>query len=308
MKSDTLRLQTSKSEREAKRNKIVSFIVLLVICVFWLFPFIYVFGMSFRTVEDMALYPTSIFPHAGGWTLENYASFFRVGEDGELDVLINALINSTVTAILHVVISLVITVLAAYSFVFLRYKGRNFIYTLIIASLAVPSVIGLAPMFSMYISIGKGLNIFDHLIYFYIWLIFPGIAGAFNLMIMVNCFKAIPKDIVESSRSDGASEFAIFRRVILPLARSSMLVCVLFSFNGNWNNLMFPQLVVAMQSDQQAHTTITVALMSWIQNTDIEFRGIAMATCVVSVVPMIIVYVFTQSKMIDGLASTGMKG
>ena len=191
---------------------------------------------------------------------------------------------------------------------FLRYKGLNFIYTLIFASLAVTSVIGLAPMFSMYISIGKGLNIFDHLIYFYIWLIFPGIAGAFNLMIMVNCFKAIPKDIVESSRSDGASEFAIFRRVILPLARSSMLVCVLFSFNGNWNNFMFPQLVVAMQSDQQAHTTITVALMSWIQNTDIEFRGIAMATCVVSVVPMIIVYVFTQSKMIDGLASTGMKG
>ena len=87
-----------------------------------------------------------------------------------------------------------------------------------------------------------------------------------------------------------------------------MLVCALFSFNGSWNNLMFPQLVVAMQSNPSLYSTVTVSLMDWISNTDITFRGLAMSTCVVSLIPLLIMYIVTQNKMIDGLASTGVKG
>lgn len=307
MKENLQRSQQSISRGKGVRHKVIAFCMLFILCMVWLFPFIYVLGMSFRTVNDMALYPTSVFPHSDGWTLENYAVFFKV-TNGKLDVLLNAMINSIATTTVNVIINLVITVFAAYSYVFMRFKGRVFIYTLIIAVMAVPSVIGFAPLFSMYISIGKQFDILNSLPYYYVWIIFPGIAGAFNLMIMVNCFKNMPKDIVESARSDGASEFSIFRRVILPLARSSMLVCALFAFNGSWNNFMFPQLVTATQSDPQLHTTVTVALMGWIQNADISFRGTAMATCVVSLIPLAVMYVLTQNKMIDGLASTGIKG
>ena len=307
MKRNSQHSPTLKSEREARKHKIISFVILFAICVVWIFPFIYVFGMSFRTVNDMALYPSSIFPHKDGWTLDNYSVFFKM-TDGKMDTLINSMLNSVVTTGLHVIISLIITVFAAYSYVFMQYKGRAFIYTVIIAAMAIPGVIGFAPMFSMYVSIGKAGNILDSLPYFYAWLIFPGVAGSFNLMIMVNCFKLIPKDVIESARSDGASEFTVFRRVVLPLARSSMLVCALFSFNGSWNNLMFPQLVVATQSNPSLHSTVTVSLMGWISNTDITFRGLAMSTCVVSLIPLLIMYIVTQDKMIDGLASTGVKG
>lgn len=297
----------SKSERESRRNKTMAFIVLLAVCVLWLFPFVYVFGMSLRTTEDLVLYPNSIFPHPGGWTLDHYTHFFKT-TDGKMDTLMSALVNSTITTLIHVLVSMVITVFAAYSFVFMRYKGRAFIYALIIFVMPIPSVIGFAPMYSMYISIGKQSGILDSLWYFYSWIIFPGVAGAFNLMIMHNCFKSIPKEIVESARSDGASEMEIFRRVVLPLARSSILVCALFSFNGCWNNLVFPQLVVAAQSDVQMHSTITVALMGWIKNESVEFHGKAMASCVMSILPLMLMYFFTQSKMIDGLSSTGVKG
>ena len=297
----------SKSERESRRNKTMAFIVLLVVCVLWLFPFVYVFGMSLRTTEDLVLYPNSIFPHPGGWTLDHYTNFFKP-TDGKIDTLMSALVNSTITTLIHVLVSMVITVFAAYSFVFMRYKGRAFIYALIIFVMPIPSVIGFAPMYSMYISIGKQSGILDSLWYFYSWIIFPGVAGAFNLMIMHNCFKSMPKEIVESARSDGASEMEIFRRVVLPLARSSILVCALFSFNGCWNNLVFPQLVVAAQSDVQMHSTITVALMGWIKNESVEFHGKAMASCVMSILPLMLMYFFTQSKMIDGLSSTGVKG
>lgn len=307
MKKNSQHSVTLKSEKEMRKHKIISFVILFIVCAIWLFPFIYVLGMSFRTVNDMVLYPSSIFPHKDGWTLDNYSVFFKI-TDGKMDMLINAMINSVITTALNVIISLIITVFAAYSFVFMRYKGKMFIYTLIIATMAVPTVIGFAPMFSMYVSIGKQSNILDNILYFYSWLIFPGVAGSFNLMIMVNCFRMIPKDVIESARSDGASELTVFRRVVIPVAKSSMLVCALFSFNGSWNNFIFPQLVVAMQSDSLSHSTVTVSLMGWITNNDISFRGIAMATCVVSLVPLVIMYIVTQNKMIDGLASTGVKG
>ena len=304
------RLQSSKlskSERENRRNRIKSFAILLVVCVLWLFPFVYVFGMSLRTTEDLVLHPNSVFPHSGGWTVSHYVDFFKK-TDGKIDTLMSALLNSTVTTVIHVIVSMIITVFAAYSFVFMRYKGRVFIYALIIFIMPIPSVIGFAPMYSMYISIGKQSGLLDNLWYFYSWIIFPGVAGAFNLMIMYNCFRSIPKEIVESARSDGAGELEIFRRVVLPLAKSSILVCALFSFNGCWNNLVFPQLVVAAQSDVQMHNTITVALMGWIKNESVEFHGKAMASCVMSILPLMVMYFFTQSKMIDGLSSTGVKG
>lgn len=298
----------SKSERENRRNRIKSFVILFVVCVIWLFPFVYVFGMSLRTTDDLVLYPNSIFPHSGGWTLEHYKDFFLLHDGGNLDTLMSALVNSTITTVIHVIISMFITVFAAYSFVFMHYKGRVFIYALIIFVMPIPSVIGMAPLYSMYVSIGKQINMLDNLWYFYSWIIFPGIAGAFNLMIMHNCFRSIPKSIVESARSDGAGEFEIFRRVVFPLAKSSILVCALFSFNGCWNNLVFPQLVVAAQSDQQMHNTITVSLMGWIKNEDVQFRGKAMASCVMSILPLMLMYFFTQNRMIDGLSSTGVKG
>lgn len=214
----------SKSERESRRNKIKAFVILLVVCVVWLFPFVYVFGMSLRTTEDLVLYPNSIFPHSGGWTFDHYVDFFRLHDGGKVDSLMSALINSTITTVIHVIVSMLITVFAAYSFVFMRYKGRAFIYALIIFVMPIPSVIGFAPLYSMYISIGKQSGILDNLWYFYSWIIFPGVAGAFNLMIMYNCFRSMPKSIVESARSDGAGELEIFRRVVLPLAKSSILV------------------------------------------------------------------------------------
>ena len=158
MKENLQRSQQSISRGKGVRHKVIAFFMLLILCAIWLFPFIYVFGMSFRTVNDMALYPTSVFPHSDGWTLENYAVFFKA-TNGKLDVLLNAMINSIATTTVNVVINLIITVLAAYSYVFMRYKGRVLIYTLIISVMAVPSVIGFAPLFSKYVSIGKQFDI-----------------------------------------------------------------------------------------------------------------------------------------------------
>lgn len=304
MKKNSHQFVLSKSEIESRKNKTISFLVLFVICFVWLVPFLVMVGTSLKTTEDIILNPIHLFPSKGEWTLQHYSGFIKTN-NGTLDNLPLWMINSTVTTLLHVLINIVITTIAAYAFVFLKFKGKKFIVTLIVASLTIPAVISFTPMYSMYVSLGQKFSISDNIFYVFSWLVLPGVAGAFNLIIIKNFFESIPIDVIESARSDGAKELTIFRRVVLPLARSSILVCGLFSFTGCWNNLLFPQLILS--SKDSTFQTITVALIGYTSNQSIEFKGLAMATCVFSLLPILIVFLITQNKMIDGLASTGVK-
>ena len=304
MKKNSHQFVLSKSEIESRKNKTISFLVLFLVCFVWLVPFLVMIGTSLKTTEDIILNPINLFPSKGEWTLEHYSGFVKTN-NGALDNLPLWMINSTVTTLLHVLINIVITTIAAYAFVFLKFKGKKIIVTIIVASLTIPAVISFTPMYSIYVSLGQKLSLSDNIFYVFSWLVLPGVAGAFNLIIIKNFFESIPIDVIESARSDGAKELTIFRRVVLPLARSSILVCGLFSFTGCWNNLLFPQLILA--SKDSTFQTITVALIGYTSNQSIEFKGLAMATCVFSLLPILIVFLITQNKMIDGLASTGVK-
>jgi multiple sugar transport system permease protein len=123
---------------------------------------------------------------------------------------------------------------------------------------------------------------------------------------MRNFFKSIPKEIVESARSDGASNMTIFKRIVCPLAKSTIMLIVLFSFTGSWNSLTWPQLLLS--GGLSYWKTITVALTGYAGGNAWSKTGVAMATSVFALMPIIIIFIITQDKMIDGLASTGVKG
>ncbi|MFR6641081.1 MAG: ABC transporter permease subunit [Christensenellales bacterium] len=95
-------------------------------------------------------------------------------------------------------------------------------------------------------------------IYIYIWIVVPGITGIFNMLLMRNFFESIPKEIVDSAKSDGASNMKIFRRIVCPLAKSTIMLVVLFTFTGSWNNLVWPQLLLS--GEISYWNTVTVAL------------------------------------------------
>lgn len=304
MKSATKKLPLSKSEREARKKKIVSFCILLLISLVWVFPLIYMLGLSFKTTNEIILYPTNIFPTWGNWTIEHYQGFFQM-KDGHIDNLPMWMINSAVITFISVGLGGLLTVFAAYSFVFLRWKGKIFIYAMIIASMSIPGVIGYVPQYSMYCAMAKSLNLSTSFVFAYAWIIGPGLAGAFNLLLTVNAYKAIPNEIVESARSDGSSEFEIFWHITTPLIKSTIIVCALFAFAGSWNNLMWPQLILS--GFDSIRKTITVQLTGYINNQDLGYKGLAMATCVFSIIPTFLVYIFAQNRIIEGLATTGVK-
>lgn len=117
-------------------------------------------------------------------------------------------------------------------------------------------------------------------------------------------FLGIPKELVEAAKIDGLGNFGIFTRIVLPLSKSALLVAGLFSFMGSWNDYLWPQIV--LMSADTAHLTLPVGL-SKISGTYNYDYGLTMAAAIISIIPVIIVYAFTQDKIIEGVSRTGIK-
>jgi multiple sugar transport system permease protein len=264
-------------------------------------------GASFKDSYDLQFNMASFFPSAGHRTTEWYSNLL-VGSRGEsVNNLLLWMVNSIVIAIIQVGLTLMVDLLGAYSFVYLKFKGRQTLYAMIIFSLAIPGVIGTASTYSIYASISNlADNLSSNIAYNFAWLILPSIANVSNLFLMKTFFDSVPRDLVESAKMDGASDFLIFRKVVMPLAKSTILLCGLFAFAGSWNNYMWPKIILTGKPASQY--TITLGLeRATSTGTTWEQKGSAMASSVFAMLPIFIVYLFAQNKMIDGIASTGIK-
>lgn len=299
----------TKSQRTARNEKIVSFIVMAIAAFLFVFPLIYMLGTSFKSDMDLNMHPEKIFPSPGQWTIKHYAGFF-INSEGQLDNMPKWMFNSLWSTAATVGMTVLMDLVVAYVVVFLRWKGKKVFMKALFVWMAMPAVIGTAPGLVIFQTVKSALGVSSFpatyaLVYF--WLTVPGIVGVFNVILMYNFFRTIPVDIIESAKSDGASHFTIFFKIVCPLAKSTMLVIVLFTFAASWNNLQGPQLLMA--GEDVAIRTITVALAeSYGGSSAWGAKGASMATAVFSLIPVLIVFLITQNKMIEGLASTGVKG
>ena len=299
----------TKSEIVAKREKTISFIILFIVSVIWAIPLLYMLGTSFKSDYDLQVHPERFFPSAPSeWTLKHYTGFFV--RNGSIDKMPIWILNSLWSSVFNVFLVVAIDLITAYAFVFLKFKSKKYLIGMLLLWMAVPSVIGNAPAFALYSQIRNSLKLNENptLLYFYIymWILVPSGAGVFNMLLMRSYFMSIPKEIIESAKSDGATNMQIFRRIVCPLAKSTTLLIVLFVFKGSWNNLVFPQLLLT--GENEFWKTITVALTAYTGGSGWDATGVAMATSVFATIPILIVFCITQNKMIDGLATTGVKG
>lgn len=298
----------SKSKRTIFKEKLVSFIILLIVSIIWIIPVIYMIGVSFKTPEDFIGHPELLFPsNWNAWTIEHYSGFLI--RDGKIDAMPIWMLNSLWSTFANVFISLIFDLVVAYAFVFLNFKGKKILINFLVLWMTVPGVLGTASSYAIYANFRELLNIQSEAgsyLYIYFWLIVPGSTGIFNLLLMRNLFASIPIDIIDSARSDGASNRTIFFKIVMPLAKSTIMLIVLFGFTGAWNNLAWPQLLLSGQS--KFFNTVTVALTGYTGSDSAwSATSVAMATSVFSLIPIMIVFICTQNKMIDGVASTGVK-
>ena len=202
--------------------------------------------------------------------------------------------NSFFIAIIAVAVTVFINLLAGYTFAKLRFPGRNLLFFLIIAMLTVPTQVLMIPQFRIVVDMGLLNSPWG--------VIIPRLAEAFGLFLSRQFFSALPDELIEAARIDGASEFRIFSRVILPLAKPLIAVLVIFTFQYRWNEFVFPLLVLR---DFNSLTVPVGVLFARGQN--VTDYNLLMSSTLLSIVPMLIIFLLFQRYFVEGMARSGLK-
>ena len=272
------------------------FVFLFVFCAVWLSPLIIGVLGSFTSEFSFTYEPGQLFPESG-FTFENYLKLFnKTDVDGTRIPVERWVLNSFIVATSSTLLYLLISGFAAYAFVFLNFKFRDALFTIIIFTMVIPGIATTAAQYS-YVA---HLNISRSLLA----LILPGLGGVSGLFLIRQFYLSIPKDLIESARMDGAKNITIFFKIVFPLAKTVFLVQGLFCFMGSWNDLFWPQIVLGPSKELW---TLPVGIASISNTTRGDTIGLSLASAIFSAIPIFILYLFTQNKIIEGVANTGVK-
>jgi alpha-1,4-digalacturonate transport system permease protein len=203
-------------------------------------------------------------------------------------------INSFAIALIAVVITVFINLLAGYTFAKYDFPGRNVIFLLLLSTLMIPIQVYIVPEYLIVAQLGW--------VNTYWGVIFPRAAEAFGIFLVRQFMMSIPDELIEAARIDGASEFTIFRKVVLPLSGPVIAVLIIFTFMWRWNDFAWP--IVVLQ-DQEAYTVpLGLNLMQGAYYTEWTYL---MAMTLVSILPMLLIFIFFQRYFVQGIARTGLK-
>lgn len=285
-------------------GKIIAFVVLLAISLLFLLPLIYgVFG-SVRTYNDLSGNASSIFPTSfSAFTWDGYRELFSRTKyvstnANEYFPIWNWLFNSLIVALGGTLLYLIIAAFAAYAFVFLDFKYSNKIFYFLIGTMVIPGIVSTAPQLINMNMLGFYKSL--------VGLIAPSLGGVYGVYLIRQFFIGIPKDLIENASMDGASNLSIFFKVVLPLGKSALFVQGLFGFMGAWNDVQWAQLIIG--GAPRTTWTLAYGLKVISDNAEsAESMTLAFASAVIAMIPIFIVYLVAQSKIIEGVANTGIK-
>jgi multiple sugar transport system permease protein len=260
---------------------------LLVLALLSLSPLLWMLSVSFMPAGGASRFPPPLLPSAP--TLDNYRALFeRIGMG---DYFLNSVLVSGATTLL----SLAINAMAGYAFAKLRFVGRERLFKVLLAALVIPSQVAMLPLFLMLKQIG--------LVNSYAGVIVPGLASIFGIFLVRQYARSIPDELIEAARIDGAGEWRIFVSVVMPMLKPVLVTLAIFTFMGTWNDFMWPLIVL---TDQSNHT-LPVALAS-LSREHIQDVEMMMAGAVITVLPVLLLFLMLQRYYIQGLLLGSVKG
>jgi len=256
-----------------------------------LMPFLWMLSVSFRIPAEQ--FSRNIIPNP--FTLQNYVDLFKDLPD---KAFIYLTYNSFKISILSVVGQIFTCAMAAFIFAAVKFRGRNLLFALLLATMMIPPQVSLIPNFIIF----KYL----HLIGSQWPLILPAFwGGAFGTFLLRQYFLTIPRDLMEAARMDGASLFDIFWRIYLPLSKPAVAALSIFVFKDVWNDLLHP--LVYLPTDMHK-TTLTVGLAFFQQQLQMGGKfTVLMAGAFLSILPLLIIFFIAQRQFIEGVALTGLR-
>jgi len=270
---------------------VIAYIVLILGALTMLIPFVWMVSVSLRLPADQ--FSRNIIPSPA--TFQNYLDLFKDLPD---QAFLYLTYNSFKISILTVIGQVLTCAMAAFVFAIVKFKGRDFLFALLIATLMIPSQVSLIPNFIIFKYLGW--------IGTQLPLIVPAFwGGAFGTFLLRQYFLTIPRDLVDAARMDGASLFEIFWRIYMPLSKPAVAALSIFVFKDAWNDLLRP--LVYLPTNMQK-TTLTVGLAFFQQQLQMGGKfTVLMAGAFLSIVPLLIIFFIAQRQFIEGIALSGVK-
>ncbi|MEX1169772.1 MAG: carbohydrate ABC transporter permease [Chloroflexota bacterium] len=252
-----------------------------------IFPFLWMLSTSFQSDGALLVPPPRLIPSP--IETGNYAKI------AEAFPLWRFLLNSVVVAVVSTVLQVATSAMAAYAFARLRFRGRDALFLLYIATLMIPLQVTIMPLFVEM----RYLGFIDS----YPGLVLPSIASAFGTFLLRQAFLGLPRELEEAAFMDGAGHVTVFRRIVLPLAMPALATFAIFAFMASWNSFLWPLIIV----NSPDLMTLPVGLSN-LQGRYATSWNLLMAGSTVAVLPILIVYAVGQKYVIRGVTLTGLKG
>ncbi len=280
----------AKALRRSKRGRLFTLRVVLaiVITLIMFFPIYWMLVTAFSTRED--LYAPGLHLVPQHFTLDNFATPFARFPVWQWFK------NSAIITLLTTVITVVVNLLAGYAFAKVPFRGRNALFLILLSTMMIPVQAIMVPQFTLSIGLGLFGNIWS--------VILPESAAVFGIFLARQFFLAIPDELIEAARVDGAGQFKTFFAIVLPLCKPLVAVLVLLSFMNEWNALSWP--LIALFSNE-ALFTLPLGIVTDLKSQYTSDYGAIMAITLLAITPMVVLFLSFQRYFVQGLARTGIK-
>jgi multiple sugar transport system permease protein len=288
----TLQQSVLAQSRKRRPKRVLTqtgaYIILIIGLLVTLVPFVWILLTSFKTASEIIQIPPTFLPEE--WTLQSYRTIFN---DPTVP-LERFYLNSLFVATFQVSTTLFTSSLAGYIFAKYRFWGKNFTFGFILAQLMIPFQVVMIPAYLILVK----LHLVDTL-----WgLVIPSMVNAFGIFFMRQFIESIPNELIDAARIDGASEFGIYWRIVLPQLGPALATLGIFTFMGTWNDYLWPLIVIT------THEKRTLPLLlTWYSSQHGTRYDLTMAASILVLLPILVVYVFFQRWIVRGISMTGIK-
>lgn len=266
---------------------ILTYTILILLALIMLLPFAWMLSASLKMDKDVFRFPIEWIPSNPVW--ENYATIWTKVP------FLTYFFNTTKLTVIITLLQLFTSSFAAYAFAKLEFKGRDVLFLAYIASIAIPWQVYMVPQFIMM----RRLDLVDT----HLSLILLQAFSAFGVFLLRQFFISVPNDLLDAARIDGLSEYGIYFRIMLPLSKPALATLTIFTSVGVWNDFMGPLIYLNSNSLK----TIQLGLRQFIQQYSTDY-ALIMAAALVSLIPIVVLFLIAQRFFIQGIASTGIKG
>ena len=263
--------------------------VLIIFAIISLFPIVYMIAWSFVPAIEAASTSYSIFPKS--WSLDSYKAFLNFNQYS-----LRWLWNSVVVAVAVALGNVIFAGMAGYAFAKIDFKGRKFLFYLVLMAMMIPYQVVQVPLYILRVSQFQFTNS-------YITLILPGVCTSYNIFLAKQFFASIPTALIESAKLEGCNQFKIYRLIVLPLSKTILAVMAINTFLGSWNNFFWPFLVTS----KDKMFTIQVGLKTF-KFANGTLLSPMMAGACISAVPMFILFFSLQKYFLEGVTVGAVKG